>query len=785
MTEALPAVDSSPAEAPREPRAAAATCADTMPSRYGFGVRALSMVAFVYVIFAYINGRVLHWFDDPIWFSNLTEYAIIVGFGAWRTIAERNPHTRRRLAFLTAAVGILWWVFPAYLRIPEPYVGTLPAQPYLPHLHTPGTITFFAVLLLVLLFGRRLICGWNCPCVGIRETVGFAFRERTLRAGVGWRWRHLKWVFFALYMIAFALIVIPGSPYVSPLYRGFLALVAVPYFATMLLAPWIGNRAFCRFVCPYGATFGILNRIGFFGVALDRRRCIDCYRCEQVCDMGIPVSTQGKDAGRVTTIEECMGCGRCIVSCPTDALEFRDIRNRFLPNLRMDGSHLSRRSEPPALPPRVEPEKRPASERKADWLEDFRPLSLEAAVAAARRCLDCGVPGCRNACPLENRIPEWLEALAAGKIEAAAAISHSTSNFPEICGTVCPQYRLCEGGCTLQAAGGPVTIGALERFATAEARKRGWRPPTGTAKANGVTAAVVGAGPAGLACADELNKAGFQVTVFDKRGEAGGMLTYGAPPFRLDKSMVAERRALLQEAGVRFELGVEADEPMMRRLMETNDAVFLGMGAQASRPADLPGRELAGVIDGLSYLFAVNSSYLGESASPPQVRGKRVLVLGGGDTAMDCARSAVRHGAASVTVAYRRGPERMRASPEEVALAGEEGIGFAYHKNPLEFVGKDRVEGVRFSAGNGGDGDFLPGDVVIVAIGMLADPPDWLGGLGIATDADGFIQVDDAGRTTNPKVFAGGDNTHGPDLVVTAIAAGRRASRGIRNLTAG
>jgi len=263
------------------------------------------------------------------------------------------------------------------------------------------------------------------------------------------------------------------------------------------------------------------------------------------------------------------------------------------------------------------------------------------------------------------------------------------------------------------------------------------------------------------------------------------MLAYGAPSFRLDKNIVVERRALLQAAGVRFEFGVEVDQPMMNRLVETNDAVFLGMGAQASRPAELPGRELAGVIDGLAYLFTVNANSLGESASPIEVRDKRIVVLGGGDTAIDCARSAVREGAASVTVAYRRGPEKMRASPEEVTLAGEEGVGFAYRKSPLAFVGEESVEGVRFATDNGGADETLPCDLVIVAIGMLADPPDWLESLSIATDATGFIQIDDSGRTTNPKVFAGGDNTHGPDLVVTAIAAGRRASRGIRGLTAG
>ena len=755
-----------------------------MPSRYSLGVRTLSMVAFSYVAFAFVNGRMLHWFEGangepPLWLSHWTEYLVILVFGIWRTIAEQNPYTRKRLGYLTASVAIFWWIIPDYLRIAEPYIGALPGQPVFPNLHAPGTLSFFAILLLVLLFGRRVICGWNCPCVGIRETVGFAFREKTLRGDTAWRRRYTKWFFFALYMIAFVLIVASGSAYVSPFYGGFLALVAVTYFGSFFVAPLTGNRFYCRYLCPYGATFGLLNHIGFYGIRMEREKCIDCRRCEQVCDMGIPVWRQGKEHGRVTGLEDCMGCGRCVVSCPTDALEFRDVRNEFLPALRMNASHLLKRSAPPPLAPRLEPRMRAASERRSDWREDREPLSFEVAVAQARRCLDCGVPGCLHACPLHNRIPEWLEALANGNVERAAAISNATSNLPEICGTVCPRDRLCEGGCTLRAEEAPVTIGALERFVNDEAARRGWLPERPVASMNGATAAVVGAGPAGLACADELNKGGFGITVYDKRNEAGGLLTYGVPSFKLDKAAVTRRIALLRGAGVRFALGAAVDESMMRRLIGENDAVFLATGAQNPRIADLPGRDLEGVIDGLSYLFALNAGRREAPVPPPDLQGKRVLILGGGDTAMDCARSAVRQGAASVVVAYRRGADKMRASPKEIAAAKEEGVNVVFHKRPEAFIGDTVVEGVRFASDGGAGAEVFGCDAAIVAFGQEAAKAGWLEHLGIDLDERGFVRVDENGRTSHPKVFAGGDNAHGPDLVVTAVAAGRRASRGI------
>ncbi len=769
---------------PRAPRPVAASYQDSLPSHYSTGARVLSMLAFTYVAFAFVNGRVLHWFEGadgeaPLWLSQWTEYAVILLFGIWRTLSEQNPYTRKRLAFLTVAVAVFWWLIPDFLRLPEPYIGGLPGQPIFPQIHAPGTLTFFGILLLVLLFGRRVVCGWNCPCVGIRETVGFAFRENTLRGDSAWNRRYTKWFFFALYMTAFVLIMFSGTAYVSPFYSGFLALVGVTYFGSFFVAPLTGNRFYCRYLCPYGATFGLLNHIGFYGIRMDKEACVDCRRCEQVCDMGIPVSRQGREHGRVTGLEDCMGCGRCVVSCPTDALEFRDVRNKFLPNLRMDGSYLLKRSGPPEIAPRIEAPKRPAAERREDWLDDRQPLSLDDAMAQAQRCLDCGAPGCQNACPLHNRIPEWLEALGQGNVETAAEISHSTSNLPEICGTVCPSHRLCESGCTLNAKNGPVTIGALERFITEEAFRRGWQPNRPTAPANGKTAAVIGAGPAGLACADELNKAGFEVSVFDKRDEIGGLLSYGVPSFKLNKTAIVRRRRLLEDAGIHFELGVDVDEDLLRRLIDANDAVFLGTGAQRSRVIAFSGQEIDGVIDGLAYLNALNTGQCDGLAAAPGMPDNHILVLGGGDTAIDCARSAVRQGAAGVTVAYRRGLEQMRASPKEITAAREEGIHFVFNKPPEAFVGEGKLRGVRFKNENGGPGSIHTCDVAIVAFGQQADDTDWLKRLDIATDDHGFLAVDRNGRTSHPKVFAGGDNNLGPDLVVTAVAAGRRAGRGI------
>ena len=487
-----------------------------MPSRYRLGIQLLSMAAFTLAFFGWLNESWLYWFENPIWLNRYTEYAIILGFGIWRIASEQNVYTRKRLIVLVAVVTALWWLIPWLTPFSEPYVGFLWAQPVFPALHTPGTITFVLVLVLVFLFGRRVICGWGCPCVGIRETVGFAFRDRTVRSKWAWRLRHSKWLFFIYYVGVMIVTQYPPNSWTVSFVGGFYAIVGLTYFGTFFLAPLVGNRFYCRYLCPFGATFGLLNHAGFYGIDMDQQRCNDCGRCEQVCDMGIPVWHQGRESGKISGIEDCMGCGRCVVSCPTDALSFRDVRNLLRKNLLQNGSYLEKRAviEPEA---RQEPAQRPASERVIDWHENYARPSLEQIKRQAARCLDCGSPGCINACPLSNRIPEWLELAASGEFEAAAEISHSTSNLPEICGRLCPQHRLCEGGCTKNIDGtGAVTIGAIERTITDEAFRRGWRPVTVNRHDNGRRVAVIGAGPAGLACADQLQRGGCRVTIYDR-----------------------------------------------------------------------------------------------------------------------------------------------------------------------------------------------------------------------------------------------------------------------------
>jgi glutamate synthase (NADPH/NADH) small chain len=461
-----------------------------------------------------------------------------------------------------------------------------------------------------------------------------------------------------------------------------------------------------------------------------------------------------------------MGCARCVVSCPTDALAVRDVRNLFRPALRRDASRLL--GAPPVTPTARQPAPdRPAAERLGDWRETHAAPDLTVLARQAARCLDCGVPGCRSACPLANRIPDWLAAAAGGDWGRAADIATATSPLPEVCGRLCPQHRLCEGACARGRMEGAVTIGNLEAAILDQALARGWKPPVSPGPRNGLRAAVVGAGPAGLGFAERLNGAGWTVTVFDRNPVIGGLLATGVPPFKLDKALLARRREWLEQAGVRFVLGVPVDGPLAGQLAAENDALFLGTGSQRPRRVDLPGQSREGVIEALDLLAAVNAG------RAPDLARARVLVLGGGDTAMDCARSARRLGA-GVTLAYRGAEARLRASPAEVRAAREEGVGLLLEHRPVEVLGTGPVAAVRFDTPAGER--RVECDRVILAFGQQSDPPEWLAPLGVATDEAGLIRVDREGRTSNPRVYAGGDNSQGPGLVVTAIAAGRRAA---------
>lgn len=753
----------------RIPRLAPPGMQGTLPARYPPWVRLLTLTAFTLAFLGWLNESWLFLWESPIWLNRYTEYALILAFGIWRIQAERNAYTRKRLIILVSVVTLVWWLIPWLSPFFEPYVGYLWSQPLFPALHTPGTLSFFLVLTLVLLFGRRVICGFGCPCVGIRETVGFAYRGKTLRGEWVWRLRHLKWLFFVWYVAVMVATQFPPNSWTLSLVGAFGLTVGLTYFGSFFLIPLTGNRFYCRYLCPYGATFGLLNHAGCYGLELDRGRCIDCRRCEQACDMGIPLWEQGKVQGRITGLEECMGCARCVVSCPTDALAIRDVRSLLWPAVRRDASRLL--GGPPVQPAARQPiPERPAHERRADWGDTHAEPDLVTLARQADRCLDCGVPSCRTACPLGNRIPEWLAAAAAGRWTEAAELAQATNPLPEVCGRLCPQHRLCEGGCARGRMEGAVTIGAVEGVILERALAEGWTPPGAPARRIDRTAAVIGAGPAGLACAERLNAAGWTVTLYDRNREIGGLLSTGVPPFKLDKTLLTRRRAWLEAAGVRFVLGKGVDGALAERLLAERDVLFLGIGAQRARSFTLPGRDKAGVLDALGFLAAVNEG------QAPDLHGGRVLVLGGGDTAIDCARSALRLGA-RVTLAYRGPEQRLRAAPAEVQAARDEGVGLLLDHRPTAVLGTERVTGVRFATPSGEQ--VVDCDWVIPAFGQQPDPPDWLTDLGVATDAEGRIRCDPEGRTTHPRVYTGGDASQGPDLVVTALAAGRRAAAAI------
>jgi len=454
--------------------------------------------------------------------------------------------------------------------------------------------------------------------------------------------------------------------------------------------------------------------------------------------------------------------------------------------------------------PRAEPAKAAVEVRLRSFGEIYASYDAGDAAAQAGRCLACGNPFCEWKCPVHNYIPNWLKLIEEGKLFEAAELSHQTNSLPEVCGRICPQDRLCEGACTLNDGLGAVTIGALEKYISDEALRRGWKPDMSHVRPTGKRVAVVGAGPAGLACADILVRSGVQPVVFDRHARIGGLLTFGIPPFKLEKEVVEKRREILAGMGVEFRLGCEvgSDVPFSRLLAEY-DAVFLGLGTYTPVKGGFPGEDLPGVHAALPYLISNIQHELGFPGSAQaliSMHGKRVLVLGGGDTAMDCNRTAVRQGALSVSCTYRRDEASLPGSRRDYRNSREEGVEFLFNRQPIEIVGADRVEGVRLIETRGGEPDargrrtpqavpgteqIVPADAVIIAFGFLPSPPAWLGEHQIRVHANGRVRVaagaNNAFQTTNPRVFAGGDMVRGSDLVVTAVFEGRAAARGILN----
>ena len=452
--------------------------------------------------------------------------------------------------------------------------------------------------------------------------------------------------------------------------------------------------------------------------------------------------------------------------------------------------------------PRRDPEKEAADTRIRHFGEIYGQYDAASAGAQAGRCLDCGNPYCEWKCPVHNYIPNWLALVEQGKLFEAAELSHQTNSLPEICGRICPQDRLCEGACTLNDGLGAVEIGNVEKYITDEALKQGWRPDMSHVVDTGKRVGIVGAGPAGLAAADVLARQGISAVVYDAYPEIGGLLTYGIPPFKLEKAVVRRRRALLQSMGIEFVLGtrIGEDKPFAD-LLEEYDAVFLGMGTYNYVRGGFPGEDLPGVHEALPYLIGNVYHELGVDDAPvPYVdfAGQRIVVLGGGDTGMDCNRTAIRQGAASVQCAYRRDEANMPGSRREVANSREEGVEFLFNRQPVEIVGRDCVTGVRVIETRLGDAgadgrrrpepvpgteDVLPADAVVIAFGFRPSPPAWFDEFAIEALPSGRLRVATVGefpfQTTNPKVFAGGDMVRGSDLVVTAVFEGREAAKGI------
>lgn len=451
---------------------------------------------------------------------------------------------------------------------------------------------------------------------------------------------------------------------------------------------------------------------------------------------------------------------------------------------------------------RVDPKKVEMEKRTHDFGEIYETYKSDEVASQSHRCLSCGNPYCEWKCPVHNFIPNWLKLVSEGNILEAAELSHQTNSLPEVCGRVCPQDRLCEGACTLNDGFGAVTIGSAEKYITDTAFAMGWRPDMSKVVWTDKKVAVIGAGPAGLACADILVRNGVKPVVFDRYPEIGGLLTFGIPEFKLEKDVMTRRREIFTEMGVEFKLNVDVGSDVtIDELLNDYDAVFMGMGTYAYMKGGFPGENLPGVYDALPFLVSNVNRRLGFEKSPEEfisVAGKKVVVLGGGDTAMDCNRTSIRQRAESVVCAYRRDEENMPGSRKEVQNAKEEGVKFFFNRQPVAIVGDECVEGVKVVETqlgapdeNGrrrpeiieGSEEIIPADLVLIAFGFRPNPPEWLSDVKVEVNSWGGVEAPEEGdfpfQTANPKIFAGGDMVRGSDLVVTAIAEGRKAAEGI------
>ena len=444
-----------------------------------------------------------------------------------------------------------------------------------------------------------------------------------------------------------------------------------------------------------------------------------------------------------------------------------------------------------AVTPRETPHKRAAGARTHDFAEIYAGFTPPEAGTQSSRCSQCGVPFCQSKCPLGNDIPDWLRLTAEGRLREAYELSEATSALPEVCGRICPQDRLCEGACVVEQAGfGTVTIGAVEAYLSDKAWAEGWVAPLAPARELGLSVGIVGAGPAGLSAADRLRAQGYAVTVYDRHDRAGGLLTYGIPGFKLDKVVVERRVRRLAEGGVEFRLNTDVGRDLaFDELRARHDAVLLAVGVYAARALAAPGGPA--VTPALAFLTASNRAGFGDGAPPPQLdaAGKRVVVLGGGDTAMDCVRTAVRQGAAAVTCVYRRDRANMPGSAREVGHAEEEGVVFDWLASPAAVDGGAVVvQRMRLGAPDSGgrrapepapgETERLEADLVIGALGFDAeDLPGGWDAPDLAVTRHGAVRIPPKSfATTLDGVFAAGDIVRGASLVVWAVKDGMDAA---------
>ena len=446
------------------------------------------------------------------------------------------------------------------------------------------------------------------------------------------------------------------------------------------------------------------------------------------------------------------------------------------------------------------PNKRTVDQRKTDFNEIYADYINNKAKEQSSRCSQCGVPFCQVHCPLHNNIPDWLKLTAEGRLKDAYELSQSTNNMPEVCGRICPQDRLCEGNCVIEKSGhGTVTIGSVEKYITDTAWEKGWIKPIKINKQKNQTVGIIGAGPAGLACAEELRKSGYQITIYDRYDRPGGLLIYGIPNFKLEKFVVERRTKLLKDSGIKFKQNFEVGkDATLDELKEKHDAILIATGVYKARNVNITGNNLENIFPAMDFLIASNRKGLGDKVKlfddgVLNAENKNIVVIGGGDTAMDCVRTAVRQKAKSVKCLYRRDRENMPGSAREVGNAIEEGVEFLWLSNPSKFLGKEKVEAVEVQKMKLGDPDSsgrkkpviiensnynLQADMVIKALGFdPEDLPRLFNSDKLSVSKWGTIKINLNSMQTNiPGVFAAGDIVRGASLVVWAIRDGRDAA---------